>query len=53
MAASVSVGTLGSVASLIAVTLYQENQDRNSGISNKQRDVYIICRCDWNAATHK
>ena len=45
--------TLDSVASLIVVTLYQGNQDRNSGISNQLREIYSICRCDWNAATHK
>jgi hypothetical protein len=35
-----SVGTIGLVASLIPVTLYQGNQDRNSGISSQLRDRY-------------
>jgi hypothetical protein len=42
-------GTLGSVASLLAATLYQGNPDRttSSGISYHLRDIYSICRCCW------
>jgi hypothetical protein len=48
-------GTLGSVASLLAATLYQENPDRNtrSGISYHLRDIYSICRFFWNVAAYK
>ena len=40
MTSTKSVGTLGSVVYLIAVTLYQGNQDKNSGISSQLRDRY-------------
>jgi hypothetical protein len=49
-------GTLGSVASLLAATLYQENPDRNHKLWNivsSERYIYSICRCCWNVATYK
>jgi hypothetical protein len=48
-------GTLGSVASLLAATLYQGNPDRatSSGISYHLRDIYSIYRCCWNVAIYK
>ena len=50
-------GTLASVASLLAATLYKRNSYANhklrSGISYQLRDIYSICRCCWNVATHK
>jgi hypothetical protein len=49
--------TLGSVASLLAATLYQGNPDRNHTlwniVSSDLRDIYSICRCCWNVATYK
>jgi hypothetical protein len=53
MTSTNSVGTLGSVASLIAVTIYQGNQDRNSGISSQLSDRYTPHAGVTNAATHK
>jgi hypothetical protein len=46
---------LGSVAALLAATLYQGNSDRNHKLWNiyQMRDIYSICRCCWNVATHK
>jgi hypothetical protein len=38
--------TLGSVASLLAATLFQGNPDRNL------RDIYSICRCYRNLAAY-
>jgi hypothetical protein len=49
-------GTLGSVDTLLAGTLYQGNPDRNhkvSGISYQLRDIYSIYRCFWNDATYE
>jgi hypothetical protein len=49
-------GTLGSVASLLAATLYQGNIDRNHKLWNivsSERFIYSICRCCWNVATYK
>ena len=50
-------GTFGSVASLLAATLYQGNPDigtTSSGIlSYHPREIYSICRCCWNVATYK
>ena len=47
--------TLGSVASLLAATLYQKEiliGTTHSGISYHLRDIYSICRCCWNVATY-
>jgi hypothetical protein len=48
-------GILGSVASLLATTLYQGNHigTTSSGISYQLRDIYSICRCCWNVATYE
>jgi hypothetical protein len=52
--------TLGSVAFLLAVTLYQWYRDSKnwreitrSEISSQLRDLYSICRCCWNVAAYK
>jgi hypothetical protein len=46
-------GTLGSVASLLASTLYQGNPDRNHKLWNiiSIERYKLICRCCWNVAT--
>jgi hypothetical protein len=46
---------LGSVASLLAATLYHGNPDRNNQLWNivSMRDIYSINRCCWNVATYK
>jgi hypothetical protein len=47
-------GTIGSVASLLAATLYQGNPDRNHKLWNiVSTDIYSICRCCWNVVTYK
>jgi hypothetical protein len=40
---------------LLAATLYQGNSDRNHKLWNiyQMRDIYSICRCCWDVATHK
>jgi len=38
-------GTLGSVAFLLAVTLYQGTT--SYALSDQLRDAYSICRCCW------
>jgi len=56
MTSTLPKGTLGSVASLLAPTLYQGNPDRNHkrwNIVSSERDIYSICRCCWNVATYK
>ena len=49
------LGTLASVASLLAATLYQGilKDNTNSGISYQLRDIYSISRYWWNFAIHK
>jgi hypothetical protein len=53
MTSILPLGTLGSVATLLAATKYHGNHDSNisSGISHQLRDMYYICRCYWNVAT--
>jgi hypothetical protein len=49
-------GALGSVASLLAATLYQGNPDMNHKLWNivsTKIYIYSICRCCWNVATYK
>ena len=55
MTSTLPKGILGSVASLLAATLYQGNPDRNHKpwISFHLRDIYSICRCCWNFATYE
>ena len=53
MTSTLPRGTLGSVASLLAATLYQGNPDRNHKLWNivsAERYIYSICRCCWNVA---
>ena len=48
--------TLGSVASLLAATLYQRNHDRNHTHRNIEltvTEIYFIYKCCWNVATYK
>ena len=49
-----SVIFIGSVASLLAVTMYEGILigTTSSGISDQLRDIYSTCRCYWNVATH-
>jgi hypothetical protein len=50
------MGTLVSVASLLAARLYQGNPDRNQKIWNivsTERDILHIYRCCWSGATYK
>jgi hypothetical protein len=50
------LGTLGSLASLLAATLYKGNHDRNHklwDILYQLRDIYSICRCCLNVAKYK
>jgi hypothetical protein len=47
---------LGSVASLLAATLYQRNHDRNHTHRNIElnvTEIYSIYKCCWNVATYK
>ena len=44
MASTLPKETLGSVAFLLAATLYQGNHNRNHNLWN----IYSICRCFWN-----
>jgi hypothetical protein len=56
MTSTLPKGTLGSVAALLAATLYQGNADRNHKLWNivsSERDIYSICRCCWNVAPYK
>jgi hypothetical protein len=56
MTATYPIGNLGSVASLLAATLYQGNSDSNHKLWNivsTERYIYSICRCCWNDATYK
>jgi hypothetical protein len=47
-------GTIGSVVSLLAATLYQILiETTSSGISYQLRDIYFICRCCWTIATYE
>jgi hypothetical protein len=48
-------GTLGSVSSLLAATLYQGNPDRNHKLWNiVSTERYILhMQCCWNVATYK
>jgi hypothetical protein len=48
-------GTLASVASVLAVSSITEILigDTRSRISYHLRDIYSICMCCWNGATHK
>ena len=51
---TLSLGTLGSVASLLAATLYQGNHDKNHKLWNINfKDGYFIGRCCWNVVTYK
>jgi hypothetical protein len=45
---TVSLGTLGSVASLFVATLYQGNIDRNHKLWNDMKFMYVACdvNCD-------
>ena len=48
MTSTLPKGTLGSVASLLAATLYRGNPDRNRKLWNivsSERYIYSICRC--------
>jgi hypothetical protein len=45
MTSTLPTGTLGSVSSLLAATLYQGNPDRNHNLWNivsSERDIYFI-----------
>ena len=56
MTSTLPKGTLGSVASFLAVTLYKREiliGTTSSGISYHLKDIYSICRCCWNVATYK
>jgi hypothetical protein len=55
MTSTLPKGTIGSLASLSAATIYQGNLMGTtcSGISYHLRDIYSICRCCWNVATYK
>jgi hypothetical protein len=56
MTSTLPKGTIGSVAFLLAATLYQWNPDRNHKLWNivsSEREIYSICRCCWNVATYK
>jgi hypothetical protein len=46
-------GTLGSVASLLAATVYQGNPDRNLKLWNIVSTIYSICRCCWKVPNGK
>jgi hypothetical protein len=55
MTSTLPKGTLGSVASLLAATLYQGNPDRNHKLWNmvsSERDILHMQDC-WNVATYK
>jgi hypothetical protein len=49
------IGTLGSVVSLLAATLFQEIliETTSSGMSDQLRDIYSICRYCCNVVTYK
>jgi hypothetical protein len=49
MTSTLPKGTLGSVASLLAATLYQGNPDRY----HKLRNILSICRCCWKVAIYQ
>jgi hypothetical protein len=56
MISTLPIGTLGSVASFLAATLYQGNPDRNHKLWNivsTERYILYVCRCCWNFATYK
>jgi len=55
MTSTLPNGTLGSVASLLAATVYQGNPDRNHKLWNMvSSERYILqCRCCWNVAKYK
>jgi hypothetical protein len=56
MTSTLPKGTLGSVASLLAVILNQGEiliGTTSSEISYHLKDIYSICRCCWNVATYK
>ena len=56
MTSTLPKGTLGSVASLLAATLYIKKfliGTTSSGISYHLRDIYSICRCCWDVTTFK
>jgi hypothetical protein len=56
MTSTLPKGTVGSVASLLAATLYIKEfliGTTSSGILYHLRDIYSICRCCWNVATYK
>jgi len=51
MTSTLPEGSLGSVASLLAATLYQGNPDRNHKLWNIVSSER--CRCCWNVATYR
>ena len=49
------IGTLGSVVSLLAATIFLGImiETTSSGMSNQLRDIYSICGYCWNVVTYK
>ena len=52
---NLTTGTLGSVASLLASTLYQGDHDRNHKlwniVSTERYNICSVCRCCWDFTT--